>query len=334
MRRATAREQREQVANIHGRREPAQRAHLRVSLIAGPPERNRSPSFDTTMWAMCATGGVNSSSSLRQCVTVAACVVAAAITWPSALFGQTWNFPGMSNDAFNTLPAGGPAPRRDLTGLWDAGSAGIGGQGQAEAREAARAPFTALGEQMMSRNKPGNGPRAAPVAENNDPLSTVGDPSGFPRILNYELRTVQMVHTPDQVLMLYAFNQTWRVIWTDGRKLPEDPDPRWFGYSVGRWEDDTTFVVDTVGLDPRSWIDNNGYPHSDALRVVERYHRVNQNTLELTVTIDDPLVYTRPWLSRDRLPLKRLPAGTDVLEMIYTASDARNYKESISSQVK
>jgi hypothetical protein len=186
----------------------------------------------------------------------------------------------------------------------------------------------------MSRNKPGNGPQAASVAENNDPLSTLGDPSGFPRILNYELRTVQMVHTPNQVLMLYAFNQTWRVIWTDGRALPKDPDPRWFGYSVGRWEDDTTFVVDTIGLDPRTWIDNNGNPHSEALHVVERYRRVNLNTLELTVTIDDPLVYTKPWLSRERLPLKRLPAETDVLEMIYSASEAKEYKESISSQAK
>ena len=62
----------------------------------------------------------------------------------------------------------------------------------------------------------------------------------------------------------------------------------------------------------------------------ERYHRVNQNTLELTVTIDDPMIYTRPWISRDRLPLKRLPDNTDVLEMIYSASEAQEYKEAIS----
>ena len=269
-----------------------------------------------------------------QQMTVAACVLVAVLTGPSAGLAQTWGFPGTTNEAFNAIPPGGPAPRRDLTGLWDAGNGGIGGQGQAAARDAARAPFTPLGKEMMSRNKPGNGPQAASVAENNDPLSTIGDPSGFPRILNYELRTVQMVHTPNQVLMLYAFNQTWRVIWTDGRALPKDPDPRWFGYSVGRWDDDTTFVVDTIGLDPRTWIDNNGHPHSEALHVVERYRRVNLNTLELTVTIDDPLVYTKPWLSRERLPLKRLPAETDVLEMIYSASEAQEYKESIASQAK
>ncbi len=247
---------------------------------------------------------------------------------------QQWSFPGMSNEAFNTLPAGGPPPARDLTGLWDAGNGGIGGQGQAAARDAARAPFTPLGLKMFSRNRPGNGANAASVAENNDPLSTLGDPSGFPRILNYELRTVQIVNTPRQVLMMYAFNKTWRSIWTDGRALPKDPDPRWFGYSIGRWVDDATFVVESNGLDDRTWLDNNGHPHSTALRVEERYHRVNLNTVELSVTVDDPLVYTKPWLTRDRLPLKRLPDNTDVLEMIYSASDAQAYKESISSQAK
>ena len=181
------------------------------------------------------------------------------------------------------MPPGGPAPVRELTGLWDAGAAGIGGQGQAAARDAARAPFTPLGQEMFARNKPGNGANAASVAENNDPLNTVGDPSGFPRIVNYELRTIQIVETPGQVLMLFSFNKTWRSIWTDGRQLPSEPDPRWFGYSIGRWEDDYTFVVETNGLDDRTWLDNNGHPHSTALKVTERYRRVNHNTLELTV---------------------------------------------------
>ncbi len=271
---------------------------------------------------------------MRKRFAVSAIVAVAVLTGLSTGLAQTWNFPGMTAEAFDAAPAGGPAPARDLTGLWDAGRGGIGGQGQAAARDAARASFTPLGEEMVQLNKPGNGPRAASVAENNDPLSTVGDPSGFPRNVNYELRTVQMVHTADHVLMLYAFNRRWRVIWTDGRALPEDPDPRWFGYSVGRWEDDYTFVVETVGLTERTWLDNNGHPHSTALHVEERYHRVSRNTLELTVTIDDPLVYTEPWLSRNGLPLKLLPPGTDVMEMIYAASEAQAYKQFISSQTR
>jgi hypothetical protein len=258
----------------------------------------------------------------------------AALAWPSAGLAQTWNYAGISTEEFKSMPPGGPAPRRDLTGTWDAGSAGIGGSGQANAREAARAPFTPLGEEMMQQNKPGNGPRSVPVAEINDPLSTIGDPSGFPRLLTFELRPVQIVQTPSQTLMLYMFEKRWRTVWTDGRTLPTDPDPRWYGYSVGRWEDDYTFVVETVGLDERTWLDNSGLPHSDRLRVEERYRRVDRNTLELTVTIDDPAAYTGTWLARDRLPLKRLPDDTDLMEMIPSASESQAYQQFISGQTR
>jgi len=260
--------------------------------------------------------------------------LAVLLTCPSAGRAQTWNAPGLNPLEFKAVPPGGPAPRRDLTGIWDGGGAGVGGAGQEAEREAARAPFTPLGEQMVKGNKPGNGPRMVPVAEINDPLSTLGDPSGFPRLLTFELRAVQIVHTPNQVLMLYMFEKRWRVIWTDGRPLPKDPDPRWYGYSVGRWEDDYTFVVETVGLDDRTWLDNSGNPHSTALRVEDRYRRVSQNTLELTVVLDDPTVYTKPWMARNRLPLKAVPPGTDLMEMIPSASEAQLYQQFISSQTK
>ena len=131
--------------------------------------------------------------------------------------------------------------------------------------------------------------------------------------------------------MLYMFEKRWRVIWTDGRELPADPDPRWYGYSVGRWEDDYTFVAETVGMDERTWLDNAGNPHSADMRVEERYHRVNQNTLELTVTIDDPTAYTRPWVPRNSLPLRLLPADTDLMEMIPSASEAAAYRETMGT---
>jgi hypothetical protein len=265
---------------------------------------------------------------------VSAIALAGVLTYPAAARAQAWNVPGLSTEEFKTQPPGGAAPRRDLTGIWDAGGAGIGGSGQAAQREAARAPFTPLGEEMVERNKPGNGPRSVPVAEINDPLSTLGDPSGFPRLLTFELRPVQIVHTPNQVLMLYMFEKRWRAIWTDGRTLPADPDPRWYGYSIGRWEDDYTFVVETNGLDERTWLDNSGNPHSTRLRVTERYRRVNENTLELTVTFDDPAVYTQPWIARNSLPLKRMPPDADLMEMIPSASESQAYQQFISSQTQ
>jgi hypothetical protein len=166
-----------------------------------------------------------------------------------------------------------------------------------------------------------------PADRINDPLSTLVDPSGFPRLLLFELRPVQIVQTPNQVLMLYMFEKRFRVIWTDGRELPKDPDPRWYGYSVGHWEDDFTFVVNTVGTDQRTWLDNAGDPHSDDLKVEERYHRVSRDVLELTVKLDDPKAYTMPWVGRDKLPLRLMPPDTDLMEMIPSASEAIRLKK-------
>ena len=257
-------------------------------------------------------------------------VIAVVAVLPSAVPRaqmKPWNNPGLGN-----LPPGpaasAPAPRRDLSGIWDAGNGGIQPTGHVAA------PFTALGEEMIKAIKPGNGPRQVDVSEDNDPLSTLGDPTGFPRIVLYELRPFQIVQTPNQVLMLYMFEKRWRVVWTDGRALPKEPDPRWYGYSVGRWADDYTLVVESIGTDDRTWLDNAGNPHSNSLRVEERYHRVNQGTMELTVTIDDPLVYTKPWLALNKLPIRLMPNDSDLMEMIPSASEAAAYRRAIASKAK
>src|SRR5262245_30821780 len=154
---------------------------------------------------------------------------------------QTWNSPGGADVPSPSQGSVAPAPHHDLSGIWDPGREGINGKGH----EASA--LTAWGEQAMQTHKPGDGPKIVPIPEINDPLSTMGDPAGFPRLLLFEFRPFQIVQTSNQVLILYMFEKRWRVIWTDGRELPKDPDPRWYGYSVGRWEDDTTFVVETVG---------------------------------------------------------------------------------------
>ena len=120
----------------------------------------------------------------------------------------------------------------------------------------------------------------------------------------------------------FSSERRWRVIWTDGRSLPKDADPRWYGYSVGRWEDDYTFVVNSNGTDDRTWLDNSGNPHSNDLKIEERYHRVNKDTMELTVTLTDPTIYTAPWTPRNKTQLKLLPPDTDFMEMIPSASES------------
>jgi uncharacterized protein RhaS with RHS repeats len=109
----------------------------------------------------------------------------------------------------------------------------------------------------------------------------------------------------------------------DGRQLPADPDPRWYAYSVGRWDDDFTFVVNSNGTDERTWLDNAGNPHSDQLRVEERWHRISKNRMELTVTIDDPKTYTRPWVALDKMPFVQIPMNVDLIEMMNSASEAQ-----------
>ena len=182
-------------------------------------------------------------------------------------------------------------------------------------------------------NKAGEGEEQAPIGLVNDPVHSC-NPVGFPRSDLFNLKTMAIVQTPNYVLWLNQFYTVFRTIWTDGRQLPKDPNPRWYGYSVGKWEDDSTFVVQSVGTDERTWLDNAGNPHSSEMRVEERYHRASQNSLELTVTIDDPKAYTKPWVARDKLPLRLMPPDTDLMEMIPSASEAAEYKKVFATEGK
>ncbi len=107
----------------------------------------------------------------------------------------------------------------------------------------------------------------------------------------------------DRIVQIFQYQKAWREIFTDGRALPTNvgqkggPDPRYYGFSVGHWDGDYAFVVDTVGMDDRVWLDHNGHPHSADLKVQERYERKDHDTLVLTVMIDDPKIYTKPYLA-------------------------------------
>ena len=109
------------------------------------------------------------------------------------------------------------------------------------------------------------------------------------------------------------------------RALPKDPDPRWYGYSTGKWTDDYTFVVNTVGMDDRTWLDNAGRPHSEELVVTEEFHRVDHDNLQLSMTLDDPKVYTKPWVALNKLPFKLLPATFETPEMMCSPSELEAY---------
>jgi hypothetical protein len=105
---------------------------------------------------------------------------------------------------------------------------------------------------------------------------------------------MKIVQTPSLVVVLYEYETIYRQIFTDGRGLPEDPNPTWMGYSTGRWDGDT-LVVTTAGFNDRTTLDLGGHPHTEALRVTERFHRRDVGHIDLQVTLDDPKAYTRSW---------------------------------------
>jgi hypothetical protein len=241
-----------------------------------------------------------------------------------------------------TVPKGqasGPAPVRDLSGIWEPTPGYRDGvfatgpkQYPSDGKPEHELPFTPLGRQTWLSHKPGFGVTAVPIAENNDPFD-ICDPIGFPRLELFNLRAIQVWENKNQVQIIYQNNQAWRNIWTDGRELPKEVlEPRWYGYSVGKWVDDYTFVVQTIGLDERTWIDNVGRPHSDELKVEETFHRVNHDIMEFTMTITDPKMYTKPWTALDKFPLRLQPEWFDIREQICSASEAMEYNKTVAEE--
>jgi hypothetical protein len=106
----------------------------------------------------------------------------------------------------------------------------------------------------------------------------------------------RLVQTPKLLVMLFEDDiPSHRQVFLDGRGHPKDMDPKWFGNSVGHWEGET-LVIDTVGLDDRSWITAQGHPHTENMHVIERFHRADLGHLEIEITIDDPGAYAKPWI--------------------------------------
>lgn len=233
---------------------------------------------------------------------VVVAMVASAICWP--LSGQWFNYPvpGIPRTADGKPNLAAPAPKAadghpDLSGVWSPDSAPL----QVIA-PAASIPFQPWSQKLTEE-------RADGARGKDDPAAYCVP--GMPKliVLPYPYKIVQV---PGMMLMLYEGFTTFRQVFTDGRALPQDPQPSWLGYSVGRWDGDS-FVVDTIGVNEHTWLDNAGRPHSDAMRLTERYRRRDFGHLEVQLTIDDPKAYTRPWTVNERAVL--LP-DTDLLEYI------------------
>lgn len=229
-------------------------------------------------------------------------------------FAQTYGTKGYAPGAWkpDELPKNLSTPKpfdpHDLSGVWSMPTKGIEKHSLTSKQldlqhvpgemkqTSVPPPMTAWGKAKLDATKVSYGPRSVPPGTGNDPVSTC-EPLGYPRALwEANLRPFEFVMARDRVLQHMQYHDVWRTIWTDGRALPKDPDPAWYGYSVGKWDGDT-FVVDSNGYDERTWIDHFGNPHSDEMRLEERFRRTDPDTLQVNMTLTDPKTYTKPWVS-------------------------------------
>jgi hypothetical protein len=127
-----------------------------------------------------------------------------------------------------------------------------------------------------------------------DPADVCVTPAGIP-LASFLSEPIKIIQSPRLAVIIHEADNTHRQIYTDGRGLPKEFEyPAYMGYSVGRWEGDT-FVVETAGFNDKTQLDLIGHPHSEALRIVERFRRRDFGHMEVDMTFDDPQMYTKPF---------------------------------------
>jgi hypothetical protein len=251
----------------------------------------------------------------RLLLATIACLAAAG----SPLIAQWINYPapgtprGPNGRPNLTAPAPRTADGRpDLSGIWAAECA-IYGRDDCFTRSLFFDLAKDLKDDAVQMT-----PWASAIQKQREARNHVDDPYGYcmppgtPRI-DFAGAPFRIVQSPQVTALLYetVASMTFRQVYTDGRTLPAAGEPTWLGYSVGGWDGDS-FVVETRGFRDGGWLDTRkGRPHSDALHVTERFRRLDYGHMDLTVTIDDPKAYLKPWTMK--APLFLLP-DTSLIE--------------------
>lgn len=236
--------------------------------------------------------------------------------------------PGVPRKADGKVDMSAPAPRMsdgkpDLSGIWTTAEANRGPQDSPRAGEE-RADDRNITASRQMRNigvdLPGGlpyQPWQLPIVKERTDNEAIDDPHirclpdnflrayGLPHLLKF-------VHSPQLLVVLNEMNAGYRQVFTDGRALPKDPNPSWQGYSSARWSGDT-LVIDTIGLRNDTWIDWNGSALTEAARVREEIRRPDFGHLDITVTVDDPKGYTKPWTVRLR---QRIVVDAELIDEI------------------
>lgn len=239
-------------------------------------------------------------------VTVSAIVaVVVFVSTPAAAQWLKYKTPGIPRTADGKPDLTAPVPRTvtgtpNLSGLWGSSTGPYGFNIAADLKPGDVLPWAeALYKQReLEFGKDNPGYRCMPPPAF---LLSVGAVGSLFRI----------VQTPEVIVLVAENGRLHREIFTDGRQLPDDPNPTWMGYSVGHWEGDT-LVVESAGFNDKSWLDS-GHPHSEALRVTERWHRKDFGHMEQQITIEDPKTFARPFSIS--MPME-FRADTEILEEV------------------
>jgi len=238
---------------------------------------------------------------LRRVIGPIAIVAAAVLAWFLAAAPTAAQAPP-------TAKKGPPAPqgptprlpngRADFSGLWRPGDIYLIEDISLGLKPGETVPLTDWGKEQMSKHLSKNDPEANCL------------PTGVPRHAPYPWKVVE---TSPYIYFLFEGNiHSYRQIFMDGRAHPKDPNPTWYGHSVGHWEGDA-LVIDTVGFNDKFWFDFVGHPHTEQLHTVERYTRKDLGTLLEEVTIEDPQAYMRPFTINAS---HRLLPGDELMEYI------------------
>lgn len=236
--------------------------------------------------------------------------IAVAVLFALPAFAQ-WT--GLKTAGIPRMPDGkpnlaAPAPRTadgkpDLSGIWQAGRAGAGGQYGYDYDVAQNLPPDALTPWARGLRQ-----QRVQDFRKDSPLARCL-PVSVP-FLNFRGLS-RIVQTPELIVLLHESpNSPHRTIFLDGRQLPKDPGPTWLGYSVGHWEGDA-LVVNSVGFNDLGWLDVGGNPQTESLRLTERFRRPDFGHLELDVTFEDPKTFTKPFTLH---MTKNYAADTEILE--------------------
>ena len=229
----------------------------------------------------------------KQAAVIAFAAVSASAQW------LDYPTPGIPRTPDGKPNLTAPTPRTsdgkpDLSGIWS--GPGAGGYDRNIARDLKPSDIQPWAEEAI----PAAG---AQRREGRPRANCLPDPF----VYYHAVDLARIVQTPGLIVVMYqgTTNSVHRTIFTDGRKLPVDPNPTWMGYSVGHWEGET-LVVDTAGFNDRGWLDIEGHPHTEALHITERFLRRDFGHMDLEITIDDPKTFTKPFSLK--MP-KRLAAG-------------------------